>query len=342
MTAMSTPVFHVLRGVEAERRMRDLPGGCFQQPAWVRAVAAARGRPHQAVLVQARSEGGPTAWLPGSLHRRAGLAVFEAMPMAGYGGWIVEGADPSFDTGALTRQWLARSPWPLVVLTATPGARPGLPAPRPWPLLPATLAHRLRPLALLTHRLDLAGGDADLLQRARPRMRSYLRQFDRLGFEFSVANDRAALQDCHRCYVAGSQAWRTAVGPRLPEGFFTALAGEAFAEVWRVRFQGRDIGAALFLRGEGELQYQASGTQRIDAPLSAMEALLWAAGRHHRDRGCRWLNLGASDGLESVARFKQKFGAEPVPYLRVTYLLPRWRGCAAGPATADFAPREPA
>lgn len=334
---MATTAFSIVTGAEAEHLMRGLPGGCFQHPAWVRAVAAARGRPHAPVLVQARSSNQPTAWLPGGVHRRAGLAVFEAMPMAGYGGWLVDGADADFDTEALTRRWLAQSPWPLVVLTAPPGGLPGLPAPAPWPLLPAALARRLRPLGLETHRLDLAGGDAELLQRARPRMRSYLRQFDHLGFEFSVANDHAALQACHRWYLAGSQAWQTAATSRLPEGFFTALAGEAFAEVWRVRFEGREVGAALFLRGQAELQYQASGTQRIDAPLSAMEALLWAAARHHRDRGCERLNLGASDGLDSVARFKQKFGAEPVPYLRVSYLLPRWRRCAAGMAAPEGA-----
>lgn len=335
---MTATTFSIVTGAEADRLMRGLPGGCFQHPAWVRAVAAARGRPHELVVVQAHRHGGAIAWLPGGLHRRAGLAVFEGMPMAGYGPWIVEVAAEAVDTEALTRQWLAQAPWPLVVLTAAPGAPPGLPAPVAWPLLPPALAQRLRPLGLLTHRLDLSGGDAELLQRARPRMRSYLRQFDRLGFEFSVANDHDALQTCHRWYLAGSQAWQTAATSRLPEGFFTALAGETFAEVWCVRFQGQEVGAALFLRGQGELQYQASGTQRIDAPLSAMEALLWAAARHHRDRGCRQLNLGASDGLDSVARFKQKFGAEPAPYLRVSYLLPRWRRCAAGAAAPAGAP----
>jgi len=58
-------------------------------------------------------------------------------------------------------------------------------------------------------------------------------------------------------------------------------------------------------------------------PVSAMDALIWHAARHYRDRGFRSMNMGASDGLDSVRRFKQKFGAVGVPYRRVTYLLPR-------------------
>gem|GEM_PF-6042238 len=40
------------------------------------------------------------------------------------------------------------------------------------------------------------------------------------------------------------------------------------------------------------------------------------------------MNLGASDGLEGVARFKKKFGAQTATYLRTTYVLPAssWPG----------------
>jgi len=87
-----TPTFELLGEGDAARVLRTLATGCFQQPAWVHAVAAARGRPHETVVVRARDVDGRTAWLPGAVHRRHGLAVFEAMPMGGYGGWL---ADPA-------------------------------------------------------------------------------------------------------------------------------------------------------------------------------------------------------------------------------------------------------
>ncbi|MBL8349981.1 MAG: GNAT family N-acetyltransferase [Burkholderiaceae bacterium] len=327
--------FPIVTGAEAVALARQVAIGCFQHPAWVRAVQAVRGRVHEPVVVRACDESGCRAWLPGAVHRRFGLEVFEAMPMGGYGGWVAESALSAEGELQLTRAWLARARWPLVVLTGVPGRPDRLPAPSP--VATGRWAARLQPLAFETHLLDLSGGDNELLQRVRPRMRGYLRKFDQLGFEFDIANDHAALRDCHRWYRAGSHSWHKAAASLMPEGFFTALAGEPVAEVWTVRWQGRPVGAALFLVGRDELQYQASGTERIDAPVSAMEALLWQAARHHRDLGRSRLNLGASEGLDSVARFKEKFGARAVSYLRVSYLLPAWRVCGEGPARAPAA-----
>jgi hypothetical protein len=156
-----------------------------------------------------------------------------------------------------------------------------------------------------------------------------------LGFTFERADDREALQALCRWYCRGSHGWQQP-GSTMPEAFFTSLARTGYAEVWTVRFHGRIVGAALFLVGRHEVQYQASGTERIESTLSAMDALIWAASRHYRQRGLATMNLGASDGLESVARFKQKFGAQPVTYLRTTYVLPgfarlKWLARSASP-----------
>lgn len=337
----TAPRFDLVTGAEAVGLVSQVATGCFQRTSWVRAVAAVRGRAHELVLVRACDGRGAKAWLPGAVHRRFGLSVFEAMPMGGYGGWVAEPALSAEVEEQLTRAWLAHAHWPIVVLTGVPG-RPGrLPASEHIRGLPGAWAARMQPRVFETHRLDLAGSDADLLQRARPRMRSYLRRFEQLGFEFSIANDPAALRECHRWYREGSRAWQATATSLMPEGFFTALAGDGCVEVWTVRWQGQTVGAALFLAGRDEVQYQASGTQRIDAPVSAMEALLWQAARHHRDCGRSMMNLGASEGLDSVARFKEKFGARPSTYLRVPYLLPAWRRCGVGPATAPGA-AEPA
>ena len=337
----TAPRFDLVTGAEAIGLVSQVATGCFQRTSWVRAVAAVRGRAHELVVVRACDGRGAKAWLPGAVHRRFGLSVFEAMPMGGYGGWVAEPTLPAEDEEQLTRAWLAVAQWPIVVLTGVPGRHDRLPAPAHIRGLPGGWAARMQARVFETHLLDLCGSDADLLQRLRPRMRSYLRRFEQLGFEFSIANDLAALRECHRWYREGSRAWQAAATSLMPEGFFTALAGDGGAEVWTVLWQGQSVGAALFLAGRDEVQYQASGTQRIDAPVSAMEALLWQAARHHRDRGRSMLNLGASEGLDSVARFKEKFGARPTTYLRVPYLLPAWCRCGPGPATAPGA-SEPA
>ena len=50
--------------------------------------------------------------------------------------------------------------------------------------------------------------------------------------------------------------------------------------------------------------------------------MLWTAIRHYRDRGFLTLNLGASEGLDSVRSFKEKLGGMAVSYRRATFILP--------------------
>ena len=318
------PRFDMLHGDSAVAAASKLECGCFEHPAWVQAVAAARARPHRFVVVHASRPGRADAWLIGAVHRRAGLTAFESMPMAGYGGWLCQASIDASEERELHRAWLARASWPLVVLTSRPGSPDTLPTPAAAAWLPARWCQGLAPVHLVTHVLDLSGDDAALLQRARPRMRTYLRGAGDAGFRFERRGGPAALSGLHAWYVRGSSSWRTPSSRLLPEAFFVALAADRRAEVWTIFHREREVGAALFLGGRGQVQYQASGTERLDVPLSAMEAMLWHAARHYRDRGFASLNLGASAELDSVARFKEKFGATPQSYLRCTYLLPAW------------------
>lgn len=344
MIATTMPRFEVLRGAAAAAALAA--GGCFESAAWVRAVAAVRARPHRLVAVRARWADGRLAVLGGAEHRRAGVAVFESMPMSGYGGWLCDAVLSLGDECMLNRLWLVQAAWPVVVLTSRPGRSDALPpaADRTW--WPRRWRERLAPRVFGTHLLDLIGDDGMLLQSVRPRMRSYLRRFDELGFEAALGHDEQHLARLHAWYVEGSRHWQRQVDDLLPESFFRALARRPddsmdmrppLADVWTLRHRGQEVGAALFLVGRHEVQYQASGTSRIGAAVSAMEALLWVALRHYRDRGLRSMNLGASEGLASVARFKEKFGAQAAIYAQHTYLMPRWF-CAAGRAVAPDRP----
>lgn len=325
--------FELVTGPEAVALADRVATGCFQRPAWVRAVAAARGRPHDLVVVSARDDGGRQAWLPGAVHRRFGLPVFEAMPMGGYGGWVT--ADPlsADDELQLNRSWLRQAPWTMVELTSRPGHQQTLPPARELPFGPRRLQARLAARDFTTHLLALSADEAEQLARVRGSVRSYLRKVAALGFDFERADDEPALERMHEWYLRGSRAWRRPAADRLPAAFFTALRGPGRAEVWTVHYRGRAVGAALFLVGRDEVQYQASGSEHIESTLSATDAVVWAAVRHYGQRGLATMNFGASEGLDSVARFKRKFGAEPMGYRRASYLLPRRLGLGrdAGP-----------
>jgi lipid II:glycine glycyltransferase (peptidoglycan interpeptide bridge formation enzyme) len=116
----------------------------------------------------------------------------------------------------------------------------------------------------------------------------------------------------------------------MPDEFFRRLYAGGLADIWQVKKDGRCIAAAMFLKGRTEVFYQASGTIRERNEVSAIDALLWTAIRHYRDGGYRTLNLGASEGLDSVRFFKEKFGAVATPYRHVTFVLPKLLVSTAG------------
>lgn len=222
----------------------------------------------------------------------------------------------------LTSAWLSACRWPLVEITSEPGRSDSLPAGVGWKA-PAALLRRFAPLDTETHVLDLSGDDAALLARARPRMRSYLRGDEWRDFGIERGGP-SLLGPFYDWYRRGSQDWQVDARHVYPSEYFEALCRDGGLEIWVVGAKGRSVGAAAFLLGARDVLYLASGTERAAGPNSAMDALIWRAAHHYRDRGFASMNLGASEGLESVRRFKRKFGACAVPYRRVSYVLPRF------------------
>ncbi len=320
--------FETLWGPAAQCAADGLAEHAFQSEAWVDAVSAARGRRHRFVAVRAIDGAHAGACLFGGVHRRFGIEIFESMPMAGYGGWCIAGALDEDQEASLSRAWLARSPWWVVSLTGTPGrerAVPPLAAPA-W--FPSNWRRRLDARTISTHVLSLAGDDAALLMRARPRARNYLRRVDRSGYVVEVGGHDAVEEFC-RLFRSGSAEWKRGAQGLLPDEFFRRLHDGGKADIWRVTMGGACSAAALLLKGRTEVFYQASGTTRERAEVSATDALLWTAMRYYRDRGYRTLNLGASEGLDTVRSFKEKLGGVATPYRYVTSVLPTIAASAA-------------
>ena len=81
---------------------------------------------------------------------------------------------------------------------------------------------------------------------------------------------------------------------------------------------GKDVSAALFLHSGFELFYWLGGTLAATEDDSPSYPVIEEAIRFAADRGCRFANLGSSDGLPGAAFFKEGFGAMsvPSPFLR--------------------------
>jgi CelD/BcsL family acetyltransferase involved in cellulose biosynthesis len=300
----------------------------FHHPAWVRAVAAARGRVHEFVAVRAVTGRG-VRHLFGAVHRRGGLPLFESMPYGGYGGWVGASGPGVDDEAALSAQWLRQAPWPVVLLVSRPGYGQVLPEPRRMSWL-GRMGRRFQMSAHETHVLDLSGTDEAMISRARPRMRSYLRKMADAGYSCRLEGGETSLHMA-QWYRVGSAAWQAPGTSLMPDAFFDNLQRDAVSEVWTAHRDGRCLAAALFLLGRDSVHYQASGSERHHGTISPMDALIWTAARAYRDRGFVNLNLGASDALESVRQFKEKFGARPATYHRCVYVLPRLTRTATVP-----------
>ena len=321
--------FETLWGPHARAAADEIAQYAFQSEAWVEAVSAARGRRHRFVVVRVVDGDYAGACLFGGVHRRCGIEVFESMPMGGYGGWCHPRSLDEGEEASLSRAWLARSRWWLVGLTVAPGRESSSPSPFAPAWLPPGWRDRLIGRPLSTHILSLAGDNTALLMRTRPKTRNHLRRVDRSGYGFDV-NGPSAEADFCRLFRVGSAEWKQAAHELMPDEFFRRLYAGGLADIWQVKKDGRCIAAAMFLKGRTEVFYQASGTIRERNEVSAIDALLWTAIRHYRDGGYRTLNLGASEGLDSVRFFKEKFGAVATPYRHVTFVLPKLLVSTAG------------
>lgn len=80
--------------------------------------------------------------------------------------------------------------------------------------------------------------------------------------------------------------------------------------VWVARLEGRAVASAISLvHGDQALYWRAASDLELAGPTRANHLLIWHILVDAADAGARWLNLGESGGVASLARFKEQFGA---------------------------------
>ena len=247
------------------------------------ADALARGRGGCAKAVRMEVARG-TALLPMVVQRRRIGEVVEAMPHGLSSGPVqVSGDAPSADARMLRRALRAQR---LTVAVHHLQARR-------HPEGPGT-----------THVVDLLNGRP----RPRERARRKIRAAARAGIDVrpGTAADVPALIGI---LGAAADARRR---HRYSDAAIAAVASCDRALILLASRGDRDVSAALFLRSPLELFYWLGGTLPDADDASPSYAVIDAAITFAADRGCRFANLGSSDGLDGVAFFKEGFGARRV------------------------------
>jgi hypothetical protein len=104
--------------------------------------------------------------------------------------------------------------------------------------------------------------------------------------------------------------------PHLPLRLFQAIVafGGEDVEIWIGRYKGEAIAGAIVLYGSSESFVWSAAMRAKYADLRPMNLLHVEMIKAACERGLAWYNLGASEGLGGVARFKESLGAELVDY----------------------------
>ncbi|MNX12259.1 hypothetical protein D3C86_420360 [compost metagenome] len=120
-------------------------------------------------------------------------------------------------------------------------------------------------------------------------------------------------------YLDSIRRWGEKVTWIRPLTFFEAVLarGEPHAVLHLARYQGRPA-AAMIVCAWGERAHYLAGA----ADASVMEhcpsnLLMEDVADYWQSRGMRLLDLGSSNGLDGVKRFKESFGAKPLSYAEI-------------------------
>lgn len=167
----------------------------------------------------------------------------------------------------------------------------------------------------LTHVLDLAPPERMRAAFSRGcRARGNKARRAGITTELYAAPDSAAL--FYDLYLDSTRRWGEKITWIRPKRFFEAVlaAGEPYVALHVARYEGRPA-AVMLVCAWGEFAHYLAGA--ADARLMELcpsNLLMEDAAATWHARGKRILDLGSSNGLEGVTRFKESFGARPLPY----------------------------
>jgi hypothetical protein len=306
-----------------------------QSPEWLDAICAVDGYRDASRLYE--TPWGTRMLLP-MVRRSAGrlgsLAPQASLPPAwGMGGLVADRPLLRRDVEAVVEQ-----------LAAEPALRTTI---RPNPLHAElwTAARRAGAIEIprLAHVLDLDGGRDAVWERFASSARQGVRRAERSGVEVECDSSGRLVPVFYELLELSVERWagrqheplalaRWRARRRDPLRKFERLAaalGDAM-RVWVARHEGRPVASILVLQ-DGNASYTRGAMDTAAAgKLRTNELLHWLAIGDACEAGCRHYHLGESGPSSSLARFKEKFGARPVPYSEYRFeRLPLTRADAA-------------
>jgi hypothetical protein len=289
-----------------------------QTPAWIDCLTAAG---YQDATRMYEAESGWRAVLP-MVRRRLPLprtvAPQLSMPSAwGMGGLICSSTPSARDLAAVTADLRSLA----AVSTRI----------RPNPLHAAqwegVRGRRVTKIQRCAHVIDLDGGAEGVWQRMNKKARQGVRRGERSGLEIECDTTGRLVPVFYDLLMLSVERWAAhqheplalamwRARRRDPIEKFQRLArtlGDAM-RVWVAWKDGEPAAATIVLVGANANDTRGAMNKDLAAPTNANDVLQWRAIEDACQSGCRHYHLGESGASRSLAHFKEKFAARPVPY----------------------------
>ncbi len=189
----------------------------------------------------------------------------------------------------------------------------------PWPLGPRPETGRGAQHE--TAVVDLSGGLDAAMAGVAGIFRRMAGQAERRGVVCEPSTEPDAVDAYYELLEASAKRWGLE-RPAIPKALIAALVrhGGNDVEIWFARAEGRRIGGGIVFYGAQEFFFWSAAMLADYGRLRPSNALNFALMRAAAARGMLWYNLGSSEGLPGVAKFKDNLGARDIAYheLRVS------------------------
>jgi CelD/BcsL family acetyltransferase involved in cellulose biosynthesis len=278
----------------------------FARPAWALALAQTHSN-MQAAPLRVRVHGEPAVTVPlmqvhgGPLRWRE----YCGFPMGGYTCFIE-------DDGAIAGE--ARVNGVLAELARIADAATIV----PWPLghAPTIRGERIEHETAV---VDLRQGIDAALAGVDGVFRRMAGQAERRGVVCAPSREPDAVDVYYELLEASAKRWGLE-RPAIPKALIAALVehGGNDVEIWFARAEGRAIAGGVVFYGSQEFFFWSAAMLAEYGRLRPSNALNFALLHAAARRGMSWYNLGSSEGLPGVARFKKDLGAQAIGYSEFT------------------------
>lgn len=185
----------------------------------------------------------------------------------------------------------------------------------PWPLGPAPALHVDR-TPHETAVVDLRSGVDAAFAGVDGAFRRMAGQAQRRGVTCAPSRENGAVDTYYELLEASAKRWGLE-RPGIPKSLIAALVelGGTDVEIWFAHAEGRAVGGGVVFYGSSEFFFWSAAMLAEYGRLRPSNALNLSLLQAAAKRGMSWYNLGSSEGLPGVARFKRDLGARAVPYL---------------------------